>query len=645
MELPAFSAGDGITALLVARGHGRHLRIGVPRAAAGCRGRARHGRGAAARPRRVVIPARDEERNLPLLLEDLRAQDPTPAQVVVIDDHSTDRTGGTGPARRGRRPHRPPRPSGWNPKVWALSVGANHRPILHDRVPRRRRPPALRGTARHREGTRRRRRAAERGAHASQRRGGRVALCGVQRRGGRRGRTGLRPAEPRGGRVVCRGPHRGVHRGGRTRRRPGDHRGRSRPRGGLRPPGHGGDPASRPPVGDDALLSRWAASDHLGLVEEPRSRHDPHRPRRRHHRRRVDHRVGVTARPARSATLVERSVVLARGLLAPARGSPDGWAGSTSPWYRSAYRWWRRSRPCSRSARSCSPGAAAAWSGKVAGCAPTAWKCRAGPRSGPSRSHPGPAREPPPRARPARRGSLGRCVRPRRGCGSGAAALVAGLRQRGHPHPPLRGRWSVLPSPPGHQTVEGSLTRDQPPGPGAAAQQSPPRRSRRGGAAAGGDEAGGVRPPGHRRRRAAVPVVEPALACSDHDGLRCGVQCPVHRRATLQPSQDPVVAQGAGGAVGPEVALVSWLLDLAPRWHYLGVLAACIVLTLPLEVLVVRGCIDGFARWCSPSWSRRARSCCGTSPRSAPGTGRSPHATRSVSSCLGCRWKRCCSSW
>jgi lycopene cyclase domain-containing protein len=30
---------------------------------------------------------------------------------------------------------------------------------------------------------------------------------------------------------------------------------------------------------------------------------------------------------------------------------------------------------------------------------------------------------------------------------------------------------------------------------------------------------------------------------------------------------------------------VSGLLDLAPRWHYLGVLAACLICTLPLEVL------------------------------------------------------------
>ena len=31
---------------------------------------------------------------------------------------------------------------------------------------------------------------------------------------------------------------------------------------------------------------------------------------------------------------------------------------------------------------------------------------------------------------------------------------------------------------------------------------------------------------------------------------------------------------------------MSWLIDFAPRWHYLGVLVACLVLTLPLELVL-----------------------------------------------------------
>lgn len=31
---------------------------------------------------------------------------------------------------------------------------------------------------------------------------------------------------------------------------------------------------------------------------------------------------------------------------------------------------------------------------------------------------------------------------------------------------------------------------------------------------------------------------------------------------------------------------MSWLLSAAPRWHYLAILIACVVLTLPLELLL-----------------------------------------------------------
>jgi len=40
----------------------------------------------------VVIPARDEEARLPALLESLRRQDRSPLEVIVVDDHSRDRT-------------------------------------------------------------------------------------------------------------------------------------------------------------------------------------------------------------------------------------------------------------------------------------------------------------------------------------------------------------------------------------------------------------------------------------------------------------------------------------------------------------------------------------------------------------------------
>ena len=74
----------------------------------------------------VIIPARNEAATLPNLLDDLGAQQGVSLQVVVVDDESTDGTSLA--ARRAgvevvRVPERPP---GWNPKVWALDVGARH---------------------------------------------------------------------------------------------------------------------------------------------------------------------------------------------------------------------------------------------------------------------------------------------------------------------------------------------------------------------------------------------------------------------------------------------------------------------------------------------------------------------------------------
>lgn len=74
-------------------------------------------------PVTVVIPARNEQRNLPLLLGDLAAQLTPASQIVVIDDDSTDDTAELA-RRAGATVHNaPPRPAGWNPKVWALCAG------------------------------------------------------------------------------------------------------------------------------------------------------------------------------------------------------------------------------------------------------------------------------------------------------------------------------------------------------------------------------------------------------------------------------------------------------------------------------------------------------------------------------------------
>ncbi|WP_160879518.1 glycosyltransferase [Nocardioides flavescens] len=73
----------------------------------------------------VVVPARDEEARLPVLLASLARLDPAPAEVVVVDDGSRDAT-----ARIAREAgatvltlHGPP--SGWTGKAWACHQGAS----------------------------------------------------------------------------------------------------------------------------------------------------------------------------------------------------------------------------------------------------------------------------------------------------------------------------------------------------------------------------------------------------------------------------------------------------------------------------------------------------------------------------------------
>lgn len=84
----------------------------------------RPGTGGPRREVSVIIPARNEATTLPGLLDDLARQGFRPLQVVVVDDESEDETadaamrgGATVVSTRGR-------PDGWNPKVWALTVGA-----------------------------------------------------------------------------------------------------------------------------------------------------------------------------------------------------------------------------------------------------------------------------------------------------------------------------------------------------------------------------------------------------------------------------------------------------------------------------------------------------------------------------------------
>jgi 4,4'-diaponeurosporenoate glycosyltransferase len=68
----------------------------------------------------VVVPARNEEHNLPSLLASL----PPGHQVVVVDDHSTDATADVATATGATVIAAPPLPEGWTGKTWACHTGA-----------------------------------------------------------------------------------------------------------------------------------------------------------------------------------------------------------------------------------------------------------------------------------------------------------------------------------------------------------------------------------------------------------------------------------------------------------------------------------------------------------------------------------------
>ncbi len=72
----------------------------------------------------IIIPARNEERNLPRLLHSVSAAAAPNAEVIVVDDGSTDKTAALA-AQLGARVITPaPKPEGWTGKAWACDQGA-----------------------------------------------------------------------------------------------------------------------------------------------------------------------------------------------------------------------------------------------------------------------------------------------------------------------------------------------------------------------------------------------------------------------------------------------------------------------------------------------------------------------------------------
>lgn len=72
----------------------------------------------------IIIPARNEEHNLPTLLRSLAAQSIRPLEFIVVDDASTDRTAEVAREFGAQVLNSQPLPEGWRGKTWACHQGA-----------------------------------------------------------------------------------------------------------------------------------------------------------------------------------------------------------------------------------------------------------------------------------------------------------------------------------------------------------------------------------------------------------------------------------------------------------------------------------------------------------------------------------------
>jgi len=71
----------------------------------------------------VIIPARNEETVLPNLLASLREQSYIPDEIIVVDDHSEDRTKEIAKREGAKVVESQPLPEGWTGKTWTLPPG------------------------------------------------------------------------------------------------------------------------------------------------------------------------------------------------------------------------------------------------------------------------------------------------------------------------------------------------------------------------------------------------------------------------------------------------------------------------------------------------------------------------------------------
>lgn len=72
----------------------------------------------------IIVPARNEEKNLPLLLQSLTTLDYPGYEVIVVDDGSIDQTVAIATGFGVQVVSAPPQPGNWNGKSWACYCGA-----------------------------------------------------------------------------------------------------------------------------------------------------------------------------------------------------------------------------------------------------------------------------------------------------------------------------------------------------------------------------------------------------------------------------------------------------------------------------------------------------------------------------------------
>jgi 4,4'-diaponeurosporenoate glycosyltransferase len=72
----------------------------------------------------IIIPARNEERNLPTLLRSIATQPVKPHEIIVVNDSSTDRTAEMAQQLGARVVNSRPLLDGWRGKTWACHQGA-----------------------------------------------------------------------------------------------------------------------------------------------------------------------------------------------------------------------------------------------------------------------------------------------------------------------------------------------------------------------------------------------------------------------------------------------------------------------------------------------------------------------------------------